>query len=309
MNRRDEVLQTIVSLAREHNISAREIDAALQPTADSRDSASGRILAWVGGIFILCGLAYFIESYWAEMNAVARIILSLGSGVVLLVLALVFIENEQFKKITLPLFLLAALFQAGGILVAFDELGTGGDPQLALLAMTGVMCVQNLLLLRVHKLTVHVFLAVSFAAISLVSLLDIIGLDWELEGTLTGAAILAVAFSLNRSEHHSIAPFWFLLGGAMTGFGVFGLLEATPVHFLYVGYAAVIIYASSLVRSRMLLFTGTFALIGYLGWFTSEYFANSIGWPLALMIIGAVFIALSVFAVKISKEYISVSLS
>jgi hypothetical protein len=259
----------------------------------------------VGGIFILCGLGFFIETFWADMNAAARIILYLGSGLVLLLLALVFIENTDYEKTTLPLFLLAALFQSGGILVAFDELGTGGDPQLAVLAMTVVMLVQCLLVYRVHRLAVHVFLSMLFAACTIYNFLDIIGLDWAVQGTLTGAAVLAAAFRLNRSFYGAMAPFWFLAGGIMTGYGVFNLLEDTPVHILYVGYAGGIIYLSTLARSRMLLFTGTCAMIGYLGWFTSEYFADSIGWPLVLIIIGVVFIGFSVFAVKISRDYIT----
>lgn len=302
---REEAMETIVALAREHGLSARDISAALSPRDDSRGAATGRILAWLGGIFILCGLGFFIDSFWADMNAAARIILYLGSGLVMLVLALVFIGNAHYRNTTLPLFLLAALFQSGGILVAFDELGTGGDPQLAVLAMTVVMLVQSALVYRVHRLTVHVFLAVLFAACSLGNFLDIIGLDWDVQSTLTGAAILAAGFRLNGSAHDAIAPLAFLAGGIMTGYGMFDLLENTPVHIVYVGFAGGMIWLSTLARSRMLLFTGTCAMIGYLGWFSSEYFAESIGWPLVLIIIGAVFIGFSVFAVKISREYIS----
>ena len=305
MAARSEALAQIVALAREHKLAASEITAALSSSDDTPSSATSRILAWVGGVFILCGLGFFIESFWAEMNAAARIILYLGSGLVMLVLALVFIRNPNYEKTTLPLFLLAAMFQSGGILVAFDELGTGGDPQTAVLSMTVVMLVQSLLIVHVYRLTVHVFLALLFAAASLGNLFDIIGMDWELESTLTGAAILAAAWRLNHSDYQVIVPFWFFAGGVLTGYGVFDLLEGTPVHILYVGFAGLMIYASTLAKSRTLLFTGTCAMIGYLGWFTGEYFADSIGWPLALIIIGIVFIGLSVFAVKINREYIS----
>ncbi len=44
-------------------------------------------------------------------------------------------------------------------------------------------------------------------------------------------------------------------------------------------------------------------MIGYLVWFTGEYFADSLGWPLALVIIGVLFIALSVLAVRINRRY------
>ncbi len=306
---RAEVLDRIVALAREHDLSAQEISQALDPQQpadqESQSSVTSRILATIGGIFILCGLGFFIETFWAEMNAAARIILSLGSGVVMLVLALVFMRNTYYERTTLPLFLLAALMQSGGIMVAFDELGTGGDPQLALLAMSVVMLLQTLIIFREYRLAVHVFLALVFAAAAVGNLLDIIGMDWDLESTLTGLALLVASFRLNKTAYNTIVPFWFFVGGALTGYGLFDLLEGTPVHLLYVAYPALMIYFSTLAKSRTLLFVGTCAMIGYLGWFTSEYFADSIGWPLALIIIGGVFIALSVFAVKISRDYIT----
>lgn len=305
MESRTDALNRIVSLAQVHDLSADDIAAALTPKNETSSSTTGRILAWVGGVFILCGLGFFIESFWADMNAAARIILCLGTGMVMLVLALVFMRHPHYEKSTLPLFLLGALFQAGGILVAFDELGTGGDPQKAVLTMTVVMLIQSGLIFSKHGLTVHVFLMMVFGGASLGNLMDILGMAWEFEFTLTGVALLAAAFYLNRTAWNSIVPFWLLVGGVMTSYGVFDLLEDTPVHIVYIGYAGLMIYLSTLARSRTLLFVGTCAMIGYLGYFTGEYFADSLGWPLALIIIGIIFIALSVFAVKISKDYIT----
>src|SRR5690606_18663162 len=128
MEDRGAALREIVRLARAHQISAAEIRGALQEEAGTEGaSVSGRLFAFVGGIFILCGLGFFIEGFWNDMTAAARIVLSLGSGVVMLILALMLVHQRRFIQASTPLFLLAALFQAGGIMVAFDELGTGGD--------------------------------------------------------------------------------------------------------------------------------------------------------------------------------------
>jgi hypothetical protein len=68
-------------------------------------------------------------------------------------------------------------------------------------------------------------------------------------------------------------------------------------------FTALLIWLSTIARSRTLLGVGTCAMIGYLVWFTGEYFADSLGWPLALVIIGVLFIALSVLAVRINRRY------
>ena len=303
-------LEQILALAQSHHISAEEIREAMReaPAAEQR-SVAGRIFAWVGGIFILCGLGFFIESFWAEMNSAARIILSLGSGVVLQILALLMIQDGLLKSgaranLAVPLFLLAALFQAGGLMVAFDELGTGGDPLHAVLAVNLVLLAQALLVLRVHRLTVLVFLAFFFAVGALGTALEIIALDGDLNRALCGAALLGAASMIRNSPHRAILPFWYFVGAVLLSYAMFELLEDSPVHIIYVGYAALLIWLSTVARSRVLLFVGTCAMIGYLGYFTGEYFADSLGWPLALMIIGLIFIGLSLLAVRISRSYI-----
>lgn len=305
MTTRREALNQIVELANTHGLTADEVYAELAPPQESQGSLTGRILAWVGGIFILCGLGFFIENFWAAMNAAARIVLYLGSGMVMLVLALVFIRQTVYEKATLPLFLLAAFFQAGGILMAFDELGTGGDPQLAVFLMTLVMAVQSGLIFWVHRQAVHIFLGMLFAAFSLGNLLELVGMDWDLAAAITGCTVLGITLRWQLGLFASTAPFWFFTGGAVGGYALFDVLEDNGLHLLYLVFPALLIWLSTTVRSRTLLGVGTCAMIGYLGWFTGEYFADSLGWPLALMIIGIVFIVLSIVAVRINRQYIA----
>ena len=52
-------------------------------------------------------------------------------------------------------------------------------------------------------------------------------------------------------------------------------------------------------------FVGTLALIGYLGAFIAEHFANDLSGPLMLMVIGFVLIGLGALAVRINNRYIA----
>jgi len=58
------------------------------------------------------------------------------------------------------------------------------------------------------------------------------------------------------------------------------------------------------VHSRTLLFVATAAILAYTGWFTGQHFADSVGWPIALIAFGLFMIALSALAVKIDREYV-----
>ena len=72
---------------------------------------------------------------------------------------------------------------------------------------------------------------------------------------------------------------------------------------LFIGGAAAFVYMSVNVRSRTLLFVATAAILAYTAYFTGEHFADSAGWPLALVVIGLVMIALSALAVRIDRRY------
>jgi hypothetical protein len=56
------------------------------------------------------------------------------------------------------------------------------------------------------------------------------------------------------------------------------------------------------MHSRTLLLVSTFALLGFLGYYTEEYFADVTGWPIALMIMGFLLIGVSAYAVKLGQK-------
>jgi hypothetical protein len=61
---------------------------------------------------------------------------------------------------------------------------------------------------------------------------------------------------------------------------------------------------SIMVHSRMLLFVATMSILGYTAHFTRQYFADSVGWPLALIAFGLFMIGLSALAFKIDRQYV-----
>jgi hypothetical protein len=308
MDAKSAALSQIQEIARQHNITAAEISAALS-AADIEPGKSttttSRILAYIGAVFVLCGLGFFLELYWDDMNSAARIILYLGSGLVLLCMALLSLDHSRHAKAATPLFLLAAVFQLGGLLVAFDELGTGGDPQHAWLAASLVLLAQTLILFFRFPRSVLLFLVISFALLSLANCFDLLDIDEELNAVIVGFSLLYCSYGLDKTAFRGITPFWYFVGGVAASLGAFELLEGTPIHVIYIGFAALLIYLSTVANSRTLLFVASCAMIAYLGYFTAEYFVDSVGWPLSLMIMGLVLILMSTAAAKINETYIA----
>jgi len=88
---------------------------------------------------------------------------------------------------------------------------------------------------------------------------------------------------------------------------VFESVQNTPFELVYLGFAAMLIFISTLVRSRSLLMVGTLAMLVYIGYYTAKHFANTVGWPIALVIIGIALIGMSALAVRINNKYIKSS--
>jgi len=59
------------------------------------------------------------------------------------------------------------------------------------------------------------------------------------------------------------------------------------------------------MRSRSILVMSTLFLIAHVSYITGEYFADSLGWPISLVILGFVFIGLGYVSISVNKKYIT----
>jgi hypothetical protein len=110
----------------------------------------------------------------------------------------------------------------------------------------------------------------------------------EISLVFTGASLLLAGHWLKKTNYISLYPLWMFLGAANIYSGFFALVEGTLLEALFVALSVLGIYGSLLLRSRAVLAASVIALIGYISYFTSEHFADTVGWPLLLMFLGFV---------------------
>lgn len=310
MSARGDALDEIVATARAHGLTADEISAALARADDSGAAARApgvlaRLFAYLGGTFVFAGFCVLIALNWETMSPAARIVTTLGAGLAVFAAAMLAARDARLVRAQPPLFLAAAALQGSGILVAMDELSTGGDASYAVLVMSLVMLAQQALAFaRVHATTL-VFTMIAFGTGAVTMALDIVGASSEFNGVVTGVALVLVALGLARGPHRAIAPFWQLAGAAACLVGLFELLRDTPVEPAYLLAACGTVVLSAQVRSRALLAAGTLATLGYVSYFTEQRFVDSLGWPLVLIVLGLVLIGVSGAAVRFDRRYIA----
>jgi uncharacterized membrane protein len=308
MSTKEDALQDIISLVKHNNITFDEIKHALEtaPILASKPSSSvlSKLLGYIGGIFVFAGISVFIGMYWDDFGSAARVIVTLGTGFVAFIMGLVCLYDKKYERAATPLFLIAALLQPSGILVMLQEYSSGGDARHGVLFMAAFMLIQQGATFWAKRRTVLAFSAILFGCIFFATLFDIWDFDEELIGIVIGSSILCVAYALNQSRHLAIAPFWYFIGAIILMWSVFESVENTPFELIYLGLAALLIFLSTYVRSRTLLLVGTLSMLVYIGYYTAKHFANTLGWPIALVIIGIALIGMSALAVRLNNKYI-----
>ena len=309
MDDRTRALQDIVSLARQHGFSAAELSAAAGSAPDQARETRGRdvlvrVLGFLGGTFVFAGIGVFIALQWEGMNSASRVVVTLGTGFVTFVLAMLSARDPRFVRATTPLLLMAAALEPTGMFVAFEEYGSGGDWRWASLLTTGTMALQFGAAFGSLRRSTPLFMVILFATLFWWTALDLAGAGDSAVALLMGGVMLLTAIGVDRTGHRDITPVWYLLGATAFLYGVFDAVERTPFEIAFLAVAAGFVYLSVVVHSRTLLFVATLAILAYTGWFTGQHFADSVGWPIALIAFGIFMIALSALALRIDRLYV-----
>jgi hypothetical protein len=117
-----------------------------------------------------------------------------------------------------------------------------------------------------------------------------------------GLSLMSSGYGLKSIKECVLGGWAYFFGSAMFFAGLFDWVNHTPFELLYFGAIISMIYACTVLQSRAILFTSICALLGYIGYYSSQYFVNSLGWPLALMLMGLMFFGVAMLAVKVKKR-------
>jgi hypothetical protein len=299
---RREALERIAELARAHGITANEIAARLGASPGGAERLVRRIFAYLGAIFVLAGAVAAVNLFWDDLGSAARVAWTLGPGLAATLLALAATRQPRFEAAATPLFLVAALLQTSGLFVFLDEYAAGGDAALGATAVFGVMALQSLLLFVAARRTGLAFLSVLFGFACAGAAMAWLDVDGGLSALVLGVAGLLVTWRIDATPYRAFTPLAFFAFGTCVAAGAFELLEgAFPVDFVLVGVAGALVHGGVLARSRSLLATGVLAMLAYLGYFTGEYFADMLSWPIALVAMGLLMLVLSSYAVRLGR--------
>lgn len=304
MRSKDEALNQIAHIATEHGVSVGEIKQRLSRKTSEKTGTSTAIkfFAYLGGIFIFSGLGVYIGMLWSEMNSAERIIITLGSGIVAYVLALVAWNDKRYEKVVTPLLLIAALLQPMGLLVAMDELADGGNWRYSIILVSFVMLFQQALTFWTKRLTTLLFTSIFFACILVGETLDIRNVHFHTIGIIVGFPVLCLSYRIDSTVYRAICGFWYFVGGVLFFIGCFDLLRDVGIDVLFLGLACLMIYISTYIRSRTLFVVSSLATLSYIVYFVGEYIGDAVGCAAVFITLGFAFFGGSALVVKEKKR-------
>jgi len=125
----------------------------------------------------------------------------------------------------------------------------------------------------------------------------------ETSALITGISGFALSYGLQLSKRHpGLVASGYFLSSILIYSGVFELVRHSSLELLFPAVAVGMLYTCTLLRSRALLFTSVISILGFIGYYTDEHFANAVGWPIALVIMGAAFLGIGILTLKVKSK-------
>ena len=121
-----------------------------------------------------------------------------------------------------------------------------------------------------------------------------------------GASYLLFAYAFRDGWNKKLVAVLYFFG--ITGFLGAAFSQVYDSVFWQMLYFIIVIggfFLAVYVKNRSILVMSTIFLIAHVSFITSEYFADSLGWPISLIILGFIFIGLGYGSVTLNKRYIS----
>ena len=273
-----------------------------------------KMLYVLGAVIVITGVGFFVAQIWDDIGSFGRIAITLGLGLLIAAIGSMLLKQKPEDNIGPIFHFIGGMLIPGGAIVTLSELSVDSDWTMAI--TFGGIFVFYLFLNAIHKHAILTFFAIANGTATIYLILNaIVGgpfKGWfgikDIYQYLTmaiGASylLLAHAFRSGWNKH---------LIGALYFFGITGFLGATfsqvfdsvPWQLLYFLIVLGGLFLSVYMRSRSILVMSTLFLIAHVSYITSEYFADSLGWPISLVILGFVFIGLGYASVTINKKYI-----
>lgn len=120
---------------------------------------------------------------------------------------------------------------------------------------------------------------------------------------ITGICVISAAYGLHKAKRYpGLSGLGYFAGSILAYGGLFDLVQGKPFELLFLAASASMLYACVVLQSRMLLFTTILSMLGFIGYYSTKHFSNSLGWPVTLILMGVAFLGVGTLAIKVRRQ-------
>jgi hypothetical protein len=290
---------------------AAESPRAEQVSSLARRMTLTRVFYYLGGLIVLIGIGFLIYQIWEDIGSVGHVLVTLGFAIVLYIVGTIFMKSYAESEVGVVMHILGALLMPTGVYVLLFELNR--DPIALEWIVSWIFLGVTLMYAISYFLNRHpvfTFFSVVYGTGMLyafsTAILNFPGEDFFAYLTMAigvGYMLLARGFKNTRNS---------VLSGFFSAFGSLGFLGAAFSRvfdslfwqLLFLALVSGGIILSLRMKSKAVLIFSTLFLIAHIVFLTSEYFADSVGWPVALIILGFVIIGVGYASFRLGKKYL-----
>lgn len=275
-----------------------------------------KMLYVLGAAIVIIGIIIFIGQVWDDIGSFGRIVVTLGLGLLITALGSMLFVKKPGNSIGSVFHFIGGILIPGGAMVTLNEFNVDFTSLWPVTITFGAIFIFYLLLNLAHKHAVLTFFAIANGTAFIYLLVEAIvsgpaHLHEDLYAYLTmiiGVSYLLLAYAFREGWNKVLIGILYFFGTAGFMGAAFSQVSESPA-WQIIFFLIVIggLFLSVYMKSRIILIVSTLWLIVHVSYITGEYFANSIGWPISLVILGFIFIGLGYGSISISKKYIQKS--
>ncbi|MDO8569418.1 MAG: hypothetical protein Q7R89_01375 [bacterium] len=273
-----------------------------------------KMLYVLGAAIVVIGIVFFISQIWDDIGSFGRILVTLGLGFLIVAIGSVLLKSKPEENIGTVFHFIGGMLIPGGAIVTLNELNVDFVSLWPVAITFGAIFVFYLLLNFIHKNAILTFFSIAngtaFIYLTVGAIVDDPFYQHEdLYAYLTmviGASYLLLGYAFRDGWNKKLIEVLYFFG--ITGFlgAAFSqVFDSVSWQMLYTLIVIGGLFLAVYMKNRSILVMSTLFLIAHISYITSEYFANSLGWPISLVILGFIFIGLGYVSININKKYIA----
>lgn len=272
------------------------------------------MLYFLGAAVVITGIIIFIAQIWDDINSFSRILLTLGFGLLFAAIGSILLKKEPESNIGTIFHFIGGFLIPEGVVLTLNELHFDVSVSKWLFVISfGVLFIFYLLLNLVHKNVILTLFTIVNGTIFIYSFVEVmLNIEYYLNGDLfayltmvVGLIYLFLAQTFRGGWNKKLVDALYLFGSCGFLGAAFSRISDSILWQLFYFLLLVVGLSFSIyMKIRIIFGMSTLFLIVYISYITSKYFADSLGWPILIIILGFLFIGIGFVSFKVSKNYI-----